>query len=183
MQKVVGSSPIIRFSKAGSYVAIPPINDIKRMILEVLADGRERSSAEIHPVVARRLGLSSSDLERRPPHSNTTVFMNWHAHGLKLLQDEHQRPRGLIVRNVPGNVTTYKITRYGRSVVRHTPLPPDALAGEAAHAVATIELLAGKTSVARARGQGWRLSAAERHAIATIGYTYTLKRSPVAQTR
>jgi hypothetical protein len=139
---------------------IPKIDDIKRVILDVLADGRVRSSGEIRTAVATRCRLKDKDLELRPARSKTPVFTNWHAHGLKTLQNREDPPRGSIINVGHSRQKAYKITRYGRAAVRKTPPPPEALEAEVADAVEALEVLAGKR-----KGQGWRLSADERHTI------------------
>ena len=142
-------------------MAIPTIDAIKRVILDVLDDGRERDSKELRTIVGTRFRLTKEELERRPATSRTPIFTNWHAWGLVRLQNNEDPELGQIVRTgvVRGN-PTYRITRHGRAAARHMPLPPELLEGETAEAVAIVEILAGRRD-----GQGWRLSASERQAI------------------
>jgi hypothetical protein len=137
-------------------LGFPPIQDVRRVIAEVLSDGRGRPATEIRHDAARRFGLSASLFG---------AWTNWHAHGLKTSQNEWGDPElGLIVKDKASGL--YRITATGRKLVRETSLPAGALRGEAADAVEAFEILAGKRE-GRKRGSArpFRLSVEERTAL------------------
>jgi Domain of unknown function (DUF3883) len=158
----------------------PPIEEVRRVILEVLADGRARPAAEIRQAVAARFGMPASTLNRTHQGSGVSIWTNWHAHGLKTLQNEWDPALGDIIKDKVTRL--YRISASGRKVVRETPLPAGALRGEAAVAVATFEMLAGKQdaleTARRKKGQGaqlFRLSAEERTALEQYAVNAAIK--------
>lgn len=100
----------------------PRMDAVRRVILEILADGRARRSIGIRIAVADGLRLPTRVRSRRHAGSSTPIWTNWHAHALKTLQSCNPA-RALIVKKSG----QYRITRRGRNMVREGPLPAEAV--------------------------------------------------------
>src|SRR5947208_549788 len=101
---------------------IPNRNEVKPIILDLLADGQTRSSDELQEVVATHFALTEEERTRKRGRGPHPEYVNETAWGLVDLQRD-----GLIKKTDP-KAFVYQVTDSGRAAAANhslgTPIPP-----------------------------------------------------------